>query len=275
MLFAEPDRVQHAFYRHIDPESPTYDAAAAQKFGGEIDRIYVEADRIVGTTVAAAGEGATVLVVSDHGFAPFRRGVNLNNFLVAKGYQSRSSGDAEANVAGVGKTLYFADVDWKATRAYSMGLGNVYVNLAGREPAGSVPLDQYDAVVDAIAKDLESMTDTAKGGAKVVRRVYRGKDIYHGARAGEAPDLVVGFDWGYRISWRAALGEADGDIITPNTQPWSGDHCSVDPDLVPAVLFSSRPLRDRVMPTVEDVAPAVLSLYGVAPVDPDGKSFLR
>ena len=103
----------------------------------------------------------------------------------------------------------------------------------------------------------------------------RGKDIYHGARAAEAPDLVVGFEWGYRISWRAALGEADGDIITPNTQPWSGDHCSVDPDLVPAVLFSSRPLRDRVMPTVEDVAPAVLSLYGVAPVDPDGKSFLR
>jgi predicted AlkP superfamily phosphohydrolase/phosphomutase len=131
-----------------------------------------------------------------------------------------------------------------------------------------VPITEADTILDAIAKDLEALVD--EDGTKPIRRVYRGKDLYHGARAKESPDLVVGFEWGYRVSWQAALGAVDADVITPNTQPWSGDHCSVDPELVPAVIFCSRPLRAGAAPGVEDIAPAVLSLYGVAPNDPDG-----
>ncbi|MCE9634070.1 MAG: alkaline phosphatase family protein [Planctomycetes bacterium] len=272
-LFSEPDRVQHALYRHVDPESPTYDAAAARTFGGEIDRVYLEADRIVGETLRRTGPDDVVLVVSDHGFAPFRRGVNLNNLLRAKGWQTGSGASEQQGVDTLGRGgLYFKDVDWSRTKAYGMGLGNVYLNLAGREPNGSVPVDQADAVIDAIAKDIADLRDT--DGKKVARKVYRGKDLYHGARSGEAPDLVVGFEWGYRVSWQSCLGALDADVITPNTQPWSGDHCSVDPELVPAVLFCNRPLPNGAAPSVEDVAPAVLGLFGVKPNDPDGKSFL-
>ena len=272
-MFSEPDRVQHALYRHVAPKCPTHDPEAAKRFGGEIDKIYLEADRIVGEVLRRAGPDAIVFVVSDHGFAPFRRGVNLNNFLRAKGWQVASGESQSQGVAGLGSgAIYFKDVDWSKTKAYAMGLGNLYLNLAGREPDGIVPLTEAANVADAIAKDLETLTDT--DGAKVIRKVYRGRDLYHGARSIDAPDLVVGFEWGYRVSWQNALGAADPDIITDNTQPWSGDHCSVDPELVPAVLFSSLPLRAGVAPSVEDVAPAVLSLFGVAPNAPDGRSFL-
>jgi len=111
-------------------------------------------------------------------------------------------------------------------------------------------------------------------GEKVVRQVYRGKALYHGARAGDAPDLVVGFEWGYRVSWQSALGSVDDDVITDNKFRWSGDHCSVDPELVPGILFSSVPLDPAAKPGVADVAPSVLSLYGIASPDTDGKSFL-
>lgn len=271
-MFSEPDRVQHALYRHVDPQCPTHDPEAAEKFAGEIDRIYVEADRIVGEAVAAAGPDTIVLVVSDHGFAPFRTGVNLNNLLRAKGWQSGSRGVAARSVAELGAGSFFDDVDWSATKAYSMGLGNLYLNLRGREPTGSVAPEDADATLAAISKALLELRDA--DGSKVVRNVYLGKDIYRGARSREAPDLVVGFEWGYRVSWQNCLGGLDPDVITPNTQGWSGDHCSVDPELVPAVFFSSLPLAPGARPAVEDVAPTVLGLYGVAAPDTDGRSVL-
>jgi predicted AlkP superfamily phosphohydrolase/phosphomutase len=270
-MFSEPDRVQHALYRHVDPECPTHDPEAAKLFAGEIDRIYIESDRIVGEVVKAAGEDAIVLVVSDHGFAPFRRGVNLNNFLRSKGWQAGSGDAGTRSVADLTSGgLFFTDVDWAQTKAYGWGLGGINLNLAGREPRGSVPVTEEDAVLDAITKDLLELKDA--DGTKPVRRVFRGKDIYKGARKGEAPDLIVGFEWGYRVSWQSCTGALDPDVIIPNTQPWSGDHCSVDPELVPAILFTSVPLAPGAAPAVEDIAPAVLSLFGVAPNDPDGKS---
>jgi predicted AlkP superfamily phosphohydrolase/phosphomutase len=267
-MFSEPDRVQHALYRHVDEKSPRHDKAVAAEFAGEIDRSYVEMDRLVGEVVAKAGPDTRVLVVSDHGFAPFRRGVNLNNFLCAHKLMTRS-GDAKGDLF---KMTGLADVRWKETKAYAVGLGNLYLNLKGREPEGVVESADAEKVLAEIEGHLYALRDT--DGSKVVRRVYRGKDLYKGARAGEAPDLVIGFEWGYRVSWQNCLGAVDDDVITDNQFRWSGDHCSVDPDLVPGVLFSSVPLDPAAKPGVIDVAASVLSLYGVAAPSEDGKSFL-
>jgi predicted AlkP superfamily phosphohydrolase/phosphomutase len=268
-MFSEPDRVQHALYRHVDEKSPRHDKAAAAEFAGEIDRAYVEMDRLVGEVAAKVGPDVRILVVSDHGFAPFRRGVNLNNFLCSQKLMTRSGNGGPGTMFNM---QGFADVKWPETKAYAMGLGNLYLNLKGREPEGCVDPNEAETVMRQIESGLLALRDV--NGEKVVRHVYRGKDLYHGARAADAPDLVVGFEWGYRVSWQNALGSVDDDVITDNKFRWSGDHCSVDPELVPGILFSSVPLDPAAKPGVADVAPSVLSLYGIASPDTDGKSFL-
>jgi predicted AlkP superfamily phosphohydrolase/phosphomutase len=271
-LFSEPDRVQHVLYRHIDPLNPLHDPEVAPEFAGEIDRAYEEMDRIVGETLAAVPAGTHVVVCSDHGFAPFRRGVNLNNFLMSHGLQQRFGASGPRGVQDLGSGELFSDVDWPRTKAYSMGLGNVYLNLAGREREGTVALTDAEAVLEDVRAKLLALRDV--DGARVVREVYRGSDLYHGPRTVDAPDLVVGFERGYRVSWQTCLGACDEDVITPNMQPWSGDHCSVDPSLVPGVLFTSFPLVLESTPHVEDVGPTVLGLFGLAGPSPDGRSLL-
>jgi hypothetical protein len=271
-MFSEPDRVQHALYRHIDEKSPRHDSAAAAEFGPEIDRSYTEMDRIVGETVAAVGPDTRVLVVSDHGFAPFRRGVNLNNFLCAHGLQVRSGDAGPQDLFSLQGGAQFTDVHWEETKAYSLGLGNLYLNLVGREPRGCVKPSDADAVLGEIERRLMELRD--KDGAKVVRHVYRGRDLFHGDREKEAPDLVVGFEWGYRVSWQNCLGAVDDDVITDNRFRWSGDHCSVDPELVPGILFSSLPLDKAAAPNVVDVVPSLLSVFGLTEAGLDGRSFL-
>src|SRR6185436_12437053 len=113
-----------------------------------------------------------------------------------------------------GGARFFPDVDWADTKAYTMGLGNLYLNLAGREKEGSLKPADAEKTLAAIETALLALRD--KDGAKVVRHVYRGKDLYHGARAADAPDLVVGFEWGYRVSWQTALGALDSDVIVDN-----------------------------------------------------------
>ncbi len=269
-MFGETDRVQHAFWRHIDPKSPVHDPDASPAFAGEIDRIYQEMDRIVGEHL----ENNRVLVVSDHGFAPFRRGVNLNNFLRAQGFQVAVPGAGAGNkvVGDLFGGKFFEDVDWQKTRAYAMGLGNIYLNLDGREPDGVVAPEDVDALLVRIRDKLLALKD--EDGTKVVRDVYFGKDLYEGDRADEAPDLVVGFEWGYRVSWQTCLGNTDPDVIIDNTQSWSGDHCSVDPSLVPGVLFANFPLAPDTQPTVLDVAPTILDLFGVTREAHEGESLL-
>jgi predicted AlkP superfamily phosphohydrolase/phosphomutase len=262
-MFSEPDRVQHALYRHVDPKSPRHDPSQAAEFGPEIDRAYVEMDRLVGEVVKAVPEGTRIVVASDHGFAPFRRGVNLNNFLCSVRMQSRR-GDAGAEFidklrGGTGR--FFTDVDWSSTKAYAWGLGNLNLNLAGRETQGSVQAAEADAVLTQIETALLALRDA--DGTKVVRRVYRGKDVYRGARVAEAPDLVVGFEKGYRVSWQCSLGAVDDDVIIDNKLRWSGDHCSVDPELCAGILFASVPFDGAGKPQIVDIAPSILALFGL------------
>lgn len=274
VMFSEPDRVQHALWRHVDPLHPRHDVDASPAFAGEIDRIYMEMDRILGEAMETLGDDVDVLVVSDHGFASFRRAVNLNNFLRAKGYQVAGTG-SDLGGGSVSQlfdgSAFFTDVEWTRTQAYALGLGNLYLNLQGREPGGIVPMTESRDVLDAIRADLLALTD---GDQPVVKEVYYGSDIYSGSETLMAPDLVVGFHEGYRVSWQSTLGKLDADVITDNLHRWSGDHCSIDPSIVPGVLFSSRALGGEDAPRVEDVAVSILRHQGVDAGARDGRSFL-
>jgi len=235
-VFVQTDRVSHMFYRGLDPEHPRFEDTLPEH-RDSIEWIYTEADRILGETMDRLAPEDELLVISDHGFAPFRKAVHLNRWLTDSGYLVLEEGQSESDVV-------FSTVDWSRSRAYALGLNGVFINRAGRESQGIVEDDEVQALKRELASALESWNE-AETGDSVVRRVFDGLEIYPGAEDNdETPDLVVGYQRGYRASWQTTLGAVPGALIEPNAQKWSGDHC-IDPHLVPGVLFSTfKPDRD-------------------------------
>jgi predicted AlkP superfamily phosphohydrolase/phosphomutase len=205
-----------------------------------------------------AAPDATLMVISDHGFASFNRAVNLNTWLYQKGYLALD------NPASVGQGEMFAHVDWSRTRAYGLGLNALYVNLAGRERNGIVPASERDRLVDEIAAGLESLRDPI-GGQRVVARAYRTRDVYHGAALGSAPEIIVGWNDGYRSSWQTALGTVAPELIEDNKDEWRGDHC-IAAELVPATFLCNRKARlDGIW--LGDLTVTLLHEFGVRPAE--------
>jgi predicted AlkP superfamily phosphohydrolase/phosphomutase len=234
-VFDTSDRVQHMFYRQLE------------EGGGVIEDLYRRMDRLVGKAMEQLDGGTILLVLSDHGFCAFRRAVNLNSWLCRNGYLAM---DGEA-------------VDWSRTRAYCLGLSGLYLNLRGRERHGVVaPGAEADALKRELIAKLAGLEDDERGQV-AIRQVYATDKLYRGPYLGAAPDLIIGYNEGYRTSWEAAVGKVTARVIEDNPKHWSGDH-SVDPALVPGVLFSSRRL-DCDTPGIEDMAPTALDLFGVTP----------
>jgi predicted AlkP superfamily phosphohydrolase/phosphomutase len=206
--------------------------------------------------VLRAYPGDTLIVMSDHGFSEFRRAVHLNRWLMREGYLTLdlpfNTGDEEG----------FAHVDWPATQAYSAGLNAIYINLAGRERSGTVKPAERDALVDQIVRRLEALRDPQTGGV-VVAKAYRARDVYSGEALEGAPDIVVGWNSGYRSSWQTALGAVPHDVFEDNKDEWRGDHC-IAAHLVPGVFLSNRKAQARNL-RLEDLTVTLLNEYGVPP----------
>jgi predicted AlkP superfamily phosphohydrolase/phosphomutase len=227
-VFVQPDRVSHMFWRGLDPTHPMY-AESSELARGAVEWIYREADRVLGTVRQRLGPNDQLVVLSDHGFAAFRRAVHVNRWLVQEGYLVLKEGARES-------APLFADVDWTRSRAYALGLNGLYLNQRGREAQGMVTADQRDALLQELRERLAQWRD---GNAEqVITQSYLGSELYQGPYSAEAPDLVLGYAAGYRASWQTTLGAVPGALIDDNRQPWSGDHC-IDPQAVPGVLFTS------------------------------------
>jgi predicted AlkP superfamily phosphohydrolase/phosphomutase len=240
-VFDTSDRVQHMFYRHLNTKSDA------------IEDLYQRMDRIVGKAMAQAGPDSMLFVLSDHGFCSFRRAVNLNSWLQQNGYLKLSSESGR----------YFQGVDWQQTRAYTLGLSGLYINMKGREASGIVkPGAEAEALKNELIGKLSGLRDEEQNDV-AIRQVYATNKLYRGPYLDAAPDLIVGYNDGYRTSWDAAVGRVTTSVIEDNPKAWSGDHC-VDPLLVPGVLFCNRPI-DAVDPGIEDMAPTALWLFGVTP----------
>jgi predicted AlkP superfamily phosphohydrolase/phosphomutase len=279
-VFDFPDRIGHMFWRYLDDTHPFHDPgndpAHVARMREAMRDAYVRMDRIVGRARELAGPDALFMVLSDHGFGSFRRGMNYNSWLVKNGFMT-ITGDA-----GETKSLedlfetreLFEKVDWSRTQAYALGLGGIYINLAGREARGSVqPGEEYERVRAAIIAGLEASVDP-RTGERPVQKVYRREEMYAGFDPTVIPDLRVGNSLGYRIGWQTALGQVPRDIYEDNLKAWSGDHCSLDPDLVKGILFVNRRLT-RADPHIVDVMPTVLRELGIdVPADVDGRPLL-
>src|SRR5262249_29925256 len=123
--FGNGDQVSTMMGRARDPGHPAYDAAADRPFAHVIEDLYVGLDAVVGRTLATLGSRDLLVVMSDHGFASWRRSFHLNNWLRDNGYLRA--------LAGPETSAPFGNVDWPRTRAYAVGLNGLYVNVKGRE----------------------------------------------------------------------------------------------------------------------------------------------
>ena len=272
-VFAFTDRLQHIFWKLRDEGHPFHDPVLAARYADVIPGAYRRMDEMVGKARKLAPD-STFLVCSDHGFASFRRGVNINRWLVDNGYMVLKKGmDPCAAADGTTRSLddlferpqgVFAEVDWSRTRAFAMGLGNVYVNLAGREPQGIVrPGEEYDRLLADLSSGLEALVDP-KDGARPIAKVHRRDEMYSGYDPELVPDLRVSNEVNYRVSWDTVLGGIPCDEVVDNANPWSGDHCSVEPGLVRGILFSSKSLNTQ-DPVMADLAPTILRALGLEP----------
>jgi predicted AlkP superfamily phosphohydrolase/phosphomutase len=268
-LFDTPDRIQHMFWRFREPGHPANEVFGFDPaFAEAIEDHYRRCDAVVGRALEAVGDDALVVVLSDHGFTSFQRGVHLNAWLRANGYLALKPGAEPGESAGD----FLRQVDWSATRAYALGLGSIYLNLRGREANGIVTPGEAGPLASKIAAGLTGLVDPARG-ETAIRSVRRRDKIYHGACTDDAPDLLVCCAEGYRSSWSTALGGVPGELFEDNVRRWSGDHI-VDPALVPGVLFMNRRFRDA-GPSMLDLAPTVLGALGVPKGDAmEGESLL-
>ena len=248
-VFDTSDRVQHMFYRFLHEDH------ADSRHAGTIADLYQRMDRLVGLALDHVDPDTVLFVLSDHGFCSFRRGINLNAWLRDNGYLVMEEGATESG-------RYFKGVDWSRTRAYTLGLGGLYLNLKGREAQGIVnPGAEAEGLKQELIQKLQKLRDEERDTIGI-RAVYATNALYRGPYLAEAPDLIVGYNEGYRTSWDAAVGKVTAGVFEDNCKAWSGDH-SVDPELVPGVLFSNRKIEAQ-DPGIEDMAPTVLQLFGVA-----------
>lgn len=275
--FEFTDRVQHVMWRYTDPLHPLWTAEGAAQHGDSVLNAYRKMDEIVGRVLEKMPKDATLFVVSDHGFAPWRRVMNYNTWLAREGYLTlKGESENRANLEDLfDQGTFFQNVDWSRTRAYAMGLGNIYINLKGREGQGIVePGEEYRALVAEIKTKLPEFVDPDSGD-KPVAYVFTRDEAYGTYDPALIPDLFPSNASGYRVGWQDSLGIVAKTITEPNLDVWSADHCSVYPPLVDGILFSNRKLSLEPQPYMADVMPTLLELYGVAPpVELDGRSLI-
>ncbi|HWL93817.1 MAG TPA: alkaline phosphatase family protein [Phycisphaerae bacterium] len=269
-VFDGTDRIQHMFWRYLERDHPAHPANLDKNYkpnGTEnaIEDLYVRMDKIVGETMnrVLRDRHSMLMVISDHGFNSFRRGIDLNAWLIENGYMALKPGTKLG-------FKYLAEVDWSKSRAFALGLAGIFLNIQGRDAKGIVePGDAAQKLKDEIAGKLTALNDP-KTAQPAIRRVYDKEKCYSGPFREAAPDLVVGYHRGYRVDWDTAIGKVTNAVFHDNTKAWSGDHC-IDPELIPGVLFCSHKVESE-SPRLMDLGPTALELFGVeVPKNMDGR----
>ncbi|HEX7896067.1 MAG TPA: alkaline phosphatase family protein [Terriglobales bacterium] len=280
LLYDTPDRVQHMLWRFRDPEHPGYEPDLARDYSTLIEEHYARCDKLLEPVFDQVDENTLLIVLSDHGFGTFRRAFDTNTWLWQNGLLALKDGKKPSEELGNGPDA----VDWSRTYAYAVGLGGIYLNMKGRERAGILDEGaEADRVRNAICAGLSGIADAATQ-SEAVRSVLRSEDIYSGPYAANAPDLLVNFRPGFRVSWQSAVGGFANSLIEDNNRKWSGDHI-VDPEAVPGILFMNRDHNPQAVatndqlsngaPSIIDLAPTILNHLGVpVPETMEGTSIL-
>ena len=306
VYFEGTDRLQHELWHVLDLTHPMHDHREAAQFAERTRSYFRMLDASVGRLAELAGPDATVILMSDHGFGPIHKFVNFNIWLLEQGFLKLkgdpptalkralfnwgltpalgyklsmqlgfanlrlSQGMSNRNVIleVVRRTLLsFDNVDWAHTRAFSMGnCGQIYVNLKGREPFGSVEPEDYESVRDEIITHLTELRDPQTQ-RRVVARVFRREELFSGPFVKEAPDVTFLLEGVYKAL--GTLEFASNRVIEPAFGN-SGDH-RMDGFIAMLGQQIKRGMRIQGA-SILDLAPTVLYLLGLpVPEDLDGR----
>ena len=255
-LFDTPDRLQHMFWRFGEPDHPANRDGFSEEMKSAIAEHYRDCDAVVGKAFRYADNETLFITLSDHGMNSFRRGLNLNTWLYQNGFLALKNGETPGADAGD----FFQSVDWSHTKAYALGLGGIYLNVRGREERGIVSPQDGERIKTDLIKGLTGLVDAERGKLAVTSVLAR-EQIYKGPYTVEAPDLLVNFSEGYRVSWDTPLGGVPEKLFEDNVKKWGGDHV-IDPALVPGVLLMNQPFHGD-DPSLVDLAPTILAALGV------------
>ncbi len=261
--FSSVDQNTHMMWRDMDPNHPLYEKAASPEAKEAVYYFYRKMDAVLRLVYSRMDSQSTLIVLSDHGFAPFEREFHLSTWLVENGYTVLTEADKRS------ESKFYDHVDWSKTQAYAMGINGLYVNLHGRDPHGSVMPRDAKKIKAEIAAKLADVRDPLNG-RNVITKAYDSQEIYSGPYIDLAPDLVIGYQSGYRISDEAVLGKFPDGIIGDRKDKWSADHC-MDPAVVPGVLLTNRKVASG-RPGLWDLAPTILQEFGLkVSLEMDGK----
>ncbi|MFZ2616598.1 MAG: alkaline phosphatase family protein [Anaerolineae bacterium] len=310
VVFNGTDTVQHAMWKFMSPAHPLHDPAKAAKYGDAILAFYQFLDRWLATQIASLPPDTVLMLMSDHGFGPFHKFIHVNNWLREQGFLAIKPawrarlkyaafragfspmavydllmrlglGSLKREVVrgqgqGLLRTLFlsFDDVDWPATRAYSLGnIGQIRLNVTGREPQGCVaPGREYEQVREEIMARLRLLTDPATGEA-VVDEIYPREELYRGPYLEDAPDIVFlpkrleYFGFGEYEFGSHRVIEAMRRGIS-GTHRMNGIFAALGEPVQPGVEISGA--------TLADLAPTILHLLGQPiPAAMDGRVLIQ
>lgn len=310
LVHRAPDTLCHKFWRYQDPTHPLYNAREAAQWGSVINDCFEYLDTFNARILEKyADESTTVIVLSDHGFGPLTHAVYLNQYFAQCGILSYKpqSGNTFSSIlrAGVKRlnnpivgaikskvfealpqvksnlhySMAYGNMDWSHTQAYAVGtMGNVYLNVRGREPEGCVEQADYEGVRSQVIASMQALRDPQTH-KPIFDFVYRREEIYKGDALDEAPDVIGLIDGPYHIAavdWRGANGKPSSVVEKVGNQllfvsDTSGQH-RMDGILVANGAGISANASLPVSPNLMDLAPTILQLFGQAiPEDMDGR----
>jgi len=254
-VFETTDRIQHMFWRYLpNSGSPAPRPSQDPKVTGAILESYRSMDAFLEKLFKKMRPNDLLMIVSDHGFSAFNRGFHLNSWLHREGYLVLNEGKKTS-----GK--WYADVDWSRSRAYGQGLNGIFLNLKGRESQGIVAAgEEAEKLKKEIKEKLMRVLDD-KHGKNAVRKAFIREEIYRGPYTVNAPDVVVGYASGYRVSWESAVNYVGEELFSDNTRMWSGDHAFTR-DQVPGIFFCNHKMKEK-DPGLIDISPTVLAAFGI------------
>ena len=251
MVYMGPDRIQHGFWKYCDPQHRNFERG--NPFEATLLEYYKHLDQQLGELSSIAGDDAAVMVVSDHGAKRMEGSFNVNDWLRSQGLLTLKQ-DPE------GVTDFSTDlVDWSQTTAWAWGgyYSRIFLNVAGREPQGIIPPDEYESMRDDLIRRLMQITDDR--GRIMDTKALRPQELFNGPHVDEAPDLLVYFD---DLYWRAGQHLGNDSLYSFDTEIGPDDAVH-DYDGIFVLSLPGEQRGQKVRLQLMDVAPTVLKLLNV------------
>jgi len=306
VVFSGTDWICHAFWRYMDPTCTGYDESKAETHGDVIKEYYSEIDSILEKFLAAIEEDTALMIMSDHGSAPVRKILYLNDWLQRAGFLKLKEGTladprrvdvwlprlglplekvlsflaSHGTLMKVARSVWrrmgteitiSGRTDWSKTTAYISGEG-IRINLKGREPNGIVePGEEFEEVIRSLSEKLIDYRDE-RTGEKLVEKVLRREEVYFGPHAEDAPDLFVRTAYSV-LPYRGF--ELRREVIRPAANVLFGPLQYGKHDMEGVFLATGKDIRRGETiagASLEDLTPTILHSLGLpVPDDMDGK----